>query len=170
MILWLGDMEEFQQYFHQLFPELTSFSFALIPDELQANQMVLDAMSVLVVQEKEVIENYFQERVAINSRHEETGKLEFQRYRIKTSLYKNIFKIAFRRAPQLESSILPGEDKAAFYAVDLTSRAIVFLKHKTHFELTDIEDIVDKNNSEVISLLQIGRKSFIENLGLKELN
>jgi len=154
-------MNEFQQYFHKIFPDLKSFSYALIPDDLQAQQLVIDSISVLLLQEKELIEKLV---------NEEKDAMDFHMFRIKIFLYKNIFKLAVKRIPQLESSIGAGEDHAAFYVIGVSKRATLFLQHKTTFDYADIQDILEKTKTEVISLLQRGRSQFIENLGLGEFN
>jgi len=154
-------MDKFQQYFHNIFPELSSFSFALIPDQLQAHQIVLDGISAFLLEEKQLIESLLSD---------EGELMDFHHFRIRITLHKLIYMLAAKRSPQLENSISSGEDKAAFCVLELQQRGVLFLKHKTRFEFNEIQEILERTNGEVISHLQLAREHFIDNLGLKELN
>lgn len=150
-------LDDLQLYLNRINSELFSFSFALIPDELQAHQVVVDSICVLMLRETSLIRELADE----TERKREIKKLS----NIRKFLYKNILKLGKKRFRHVEAGLNAGTEFAPFFCLGLEDKAVLFLKHKTVFSLDDISWIFGKSRSEVIVRLNCARNSLSGNLG-----
>lgn len=119
---------------------LYQFAYALVPNELAAEQLVLQAYQAYLLERKDL--------------NETMELFLFQRlYYLAQSKCHNI------RTPQLRTELAP------FYSLESTQRAILFLKHKTQFSLDQMEKIVNLFRHEILSHLLIGREKLMTQLG-----
>ncbi|GAB4011108.1 MAG: hypothetical protein Fur0010_04900 [Bdellovibrio sp.] len=123
-------------YMHQLY----QFAYALVPNELACEQLVLQTYQAYLIERKETTE--------------ETSLFLFQRmFYLAQSKCHNV------RAPQLRPELVP------FYSLESVQRAILFLKHKTNFSLDQMEKIVNLFRHEIMSHLLIGREKLLNTVG-----
>ena len=148
-----------ETYLKKITKELFSLSQMILPDDLQSQQIVVDAVCVYVIRKKNLIE-----KIATSCSGDETAILLFE---TRKYLYREIYKLAKKRQVQLGKSVnYEGDsDFAPFYLLDIIQRVVLFLKHKTNFELNDIADILDLKEMDVIVALQTARKKLIGNMG-----
>ena len=125
--------EELARLNQQIFP----FAFSLIYDELQAQQLIIDAQSVFLGRNQDALEDY------LESEDEMSKRLKW--FEISKVIYSNIYQIASKRFDQVRSSLSFDEKYTAFYALSLEQRAILFLKYKTDFEESDIYEILGRD-------------------------
>ena len=115
--------------------KLYSFAYAIIPDELQAEQIIIDAYSVFLVREKKFIEGL---EYDLKSKLAKTKIKKF----IYTNMIGDIFKLGVKRATQLKESTGSPDEFEKFYQLDPTSRAVVYLKEVAKLKYKEIENIV----------------------------
>jgi len=60
-------IEELQKYIQNLSPELYSFAYVLIPDDLQASQLMIDCVQSFLIQKKPLIEKMGQSKIRLYS-------------------------------------------------------------------------------------------------------
>ena len=139
--------------------ELFSFSYSLVPEQLQAQQIVLDAIYASIISDKnleEKIEN------CVGPKSEEV----FWEC-LKKSLYQHIYRIAKRRFIQLANSLEINENFSSFYKLKFDEKAVLYLKHVLNFDFDDIEEILQITNSEVLIHLNCARNHLMKNLEME---
>lgn len=152
-------MNKLESYLVKITKELFCFSSVVLPDDLQAQQVVSDAVCVLTLKRKDLLEKLWMDL----SRDEENH----YHGEVKIFLMSEIFRIGQKRQLQLGQSVVyDGDDTfSAFYTLDSIERAVLFLKHKTSYEIENIAEIVHKQSTEVISILQSARKKLMNGIG-----
>lgn len=132
-------MLDFKTFQKKITPELYSFAFALIPDDLQAMQIVIDANLAIAHGTPELLAELHAKEV-----DEEIYKKELNLF--KTKIYKEVFELSRRRAVQLSSSLrAPGP----YHKLSTVSKASLFLKHKAGLSLSEISEIMGLPTSSV---------------------
>ena len=139
------DLREFETHLQSVIPDLYSFSYALIPDVLQAQQVVIDAISAIVLTKSE-----FFEQGLLEDQDEEIFLKN-----VKVDLLQCIFSLSKKRIDQISDGIdeepFDSDEFAPFYSLDLLSRAIIFLSEVGNFSLQDISEVIKRPFHEVIS-------------------
>jgi hypothetical protein len=129
---------------------LYSFCFVLIPDELQASQVLVDGVTQYIVKHADTL---------MDIQDEDYADEKF-RYQLKKALLKDImtciFQIAHRRSIQLHGSAMDGTE-AFFKKCDYKQRAISFLKFKWKMNLEDIMLVTQLERVEVINHIHQSR-------------
>lgn len=146
---------ELQPLIDVLIPKLFSFAYALVPDELQAVQIVIDAYSVFVIREKEHLEYL---KYNVKSKKDKAQTLQ---YLFKSNL-KEIYKLGTKRSFQLKNTIDEKQDLPQFYQVEISQRALLFLKYKLSFDLNDIQQVLMIQRHQVLEKLYNGNNSLTQ--------
>ena len=149
--------EELQKYIQHSSPELYRFAFVLMPDDLQASQLMIDSVQAFLIQKKSLIEKIG------NSKNKIFKTLLNE---TKLNLLRNVYELARKRYHQLRGSFQDIETTNHFYLLSFDEKAILYLKEKMQFEIRDIEYITSTQKSEVISYLISARLKMIETLDL----
>lgn len=147
----------FESHIQKLTPELFSFGVALVPDDLQAQQIVIDAMAAFVVEGKSIVVAY--ER----AQDEEMRKVMMSE--AKKQLMRNMFQIGKRRCEQLTALCQDVNKFRTFYKLPVLERAVLFLKHKALADFSDIEFVTGVERLEIISRLNYAREELVANSG-----
>ena len=139
-----------KEYIERNLNDLFSFSFCLLPDELQAQQLLLDALSVFVAGEKELI-------LEFETVEDPERKLSLMKV-LRKSIMRAIYHMASKRSRQLETILMSGDNTPdVFFHLGISQRAVLYLKHKLNFDFAEIEHILGKASPEVIGILSQGR-------------
>lgn len=146
-------IEELQKYIQNLSPELYSFAYILIPDDLQASQLMIDGVQSFLIQKKALVTKLTQAKSKISKIYLDE---------IKYHLLKIIFELSKKRYQQLKLSFVNVEQNGGFYSLDLEEKAILYLKDKAGFELVQIEYISECSQVEVMSHLYSARIKMTE--------
>ena len=145
-------------FLKKLNPELFSFSHALIPDDLQVQQLVVDAVHLLVVEEWELMFDFL-------SLKQNAG--ESILFQLKKIVYKNVFNMAKKRSEQLRGGLRGLVKYAPFFQLDINQRAVLFLKHKTEFGFEIIEEVIGKDRHKIIEILNCSRDMLLSNTAVE---
>ena len=152
-------IREFEHFLIHIHRDLFNFAFALIPDDLQAEQIVLDSIHVLVLNNNEVVKNML--IVEEDIRTLETLK------EIKRELMKSIYNLSKKRFQQIKSAINFDGKYSPFYLLDSEEKAILYLKQIANLSLEELEVIIDKDKYHLISRLNSARNNLAYNLGIE---
>lgn len=146
------DLEKFIQ---NLSTDLYSFAFILIPDDLQATQLMIDSVSVLMIKNKALIEKWKSADVKEVVNH----SLD-----IRIHLYKSMYDLSKKRYNQLRLSFKEIEDGAGFFSLAFDDKAALFLQERTEFSLELIEFILGKTRGEVLAHLYSARMTMVSSI------
>ncbi|MBF0312211.1 MAG: hypothetical protein HQK50_02635 [Oligoflexia bacterium] len=153
--------KEFEKYFISFVPELYSFAFAIIPDDLQAEQVVIDACMVATVQEKSLINNI----LLMKNNDDYSRKERMQKLRVR--LYKYVYKVASKRFYQLEDGIKKtlGEDlsgKTRVLRLTTEERAILHLHKERILPIDNLATILDLDEESFCLKLNLARNKLLK--------
>lgn len=138
--------------------DLFSFSYALIPDDLQVQQLILDAVGLLITVEEELVLDFM-------SLKKGSGR-ENLLFQLKKIIYRNIFQTAKKRLEQLKGGLAEMTEYIPFFSLNVNQRAVLFLKHKTRFSWVFVEEITDLNRHQVMEILNSGRNKLLDNAAI----
>ena len=144
--------KELENYLKTLQPDLFSFSYILIPDDLQASQLIVDAIANVLIDRRELID-----RILKNEKVE-TEKTELNHY-----LYRAIYLLARKRFHQIKSS-MNLNNLEAFYHLELDERALLFLKHKMKWSKDQMNFVTTLSSEEIVSILTKSRMNLSREL------
>jgi hypothetical protein len=145
---------ELEPLISSLLPKFFSFAFSLIPDELQAEQMVIDAYSVFLIREKDFIEELEYDP---KSKRE---KSRFKKYLLK-NLVADVYKLGIKRSSQLRHLNRENIDYQAYYQIEISQRAVIFMKDVLGFSIEDIQEILNMKKYQVIERLYNARNNLM---------
>lgn len=127
-------------------------AYCLIPDDLQAEQLVIDGVNAFLLKEAKWIAQFTEGEVDSK-----------QAPKLRRQLLKKILKFQYdigqKRSFQLIDqyrSYIPAEFKK-FYDLDVKVRAVMTLRFDFLFQMEEIEDICQMARFEVIEKLHNGR-------------
>ena len=143
---------ELEKFIQNLSSELYSFAFILIPDDLQATQLMIDSVSAFLIQKNSLVDKW--------SAATET-ELTHNRTDIRIHLYKSMYGLSKKRYNQLRMGF---KDVSGFFALDFDDKAALFLTEKTEFSIDIIEFILSKTRTEVLAHLYSARITMVSNL------
>ena len=150
-------MKEFQNYLKVVSSELYSFSYALIPDDLQAQQLVLDSTALLISEKAKEI------KILLENSNDYTKRETLKFFKI--TLYQYVFRIAKKRIIHIKNSLTAPKDFSTFYSLDIDDKSVLFLKHKVELDFYDIEEITQISKALIISKLSVARNTLANNFG-----
>lgn len=145
---------DLDSYFQEKSQDLYSFSYILIPDDLQASQLIIDSISTMFVMNKSMIVKWTR-----------CDELEFKSYEseIFRMVLKTIYELALKRFEQIKVG-LGSSHRVLFHELTLEEKSALFLKEKFHLDLETISFILDSNSLEVLSRLKSARLTLIEQI------
>jgi DNA-directed RNA polymerase specialized sigma24 family protein len=150
---------EFFQLTQPLTERLYRFAFALLPDDLQAEQLVVDALNAYLLKEKKTL---LARKVNIEDRKE----VQLQRRQVFKAILRTMSEIGVRRAIQMneQMKLSRPEEYKSFYALEPKVRFAMKLRYEGQFNVEEIEDILQVPRYEVIEKLHNGRFLLISDL------
>ena len=149
--------KEFLEILKPRIPKFYSFAYSMVPDELHARQLVVDAANVFFIKEKDFIQGIAREWSDKALSHHYNKE-------IVRGMMEHTYKLGIRRFQQLFTITESLKNKGAFYReLDASTRGILFLRHKLHLNFNDIKLITDLQKHQVIEKLYMGRRA-LENI------
>lgn len=136
-----------------LIPSLYGFAYALIPDELQAEQLVVDAYSVFMIREK-------QELSLIHLESENKERAAAKKF-IQLELLSDIFDLGKKRSSQLKPILEKVKEHKEFYSLEIIERAVLYAKERLHLSNKELEEVFLMKNFQIIELLHNARTALI---------
>jgi hypothetical protein len=124
---------ELEKFIQNLSTDLYSFAFILIPDDLQATQLMIDSVSAFVIKNKSLVERWKGADIEEVGAHSQD---------IKIHLYKAMYDLSKKRYSQVRLSFKDVEDQSGFFSLDFDDKAVLFLQERSEFSLELIEFIL----------------------------
>ncbi|MBC7713553.1 MAG: hypothetical protein H7177_09445 [Rhizobacter sp.] len=146
---------ELEKFIQNLSTDLYSFAFILIPDDLQATQLMIDSVSAFMIKNKVLVEKW-------KSGNE--SDLVLHSTDIKIHLYKAMYDLSKKRYSQLRLSFKDIEDQSGFFSLEFDDKAVLFLQERSEFSMELIEFILGKTRGEVLAHLYSARISMVSKL------
>ena len=143
-------------FYHLLKPltdKLYRTAFSLIPDDLQAEQLVIDSLNAYLIKDKKHI-------LALGEIDSMAKKdLLLKRRQAFKVILKYMGEIGVRRSTQLKDQMIRTRpvEFDAFYRLEPKVRLVLSLRYDLQFTAEEIEDIVGMPRYEVIEKLHNGR-------------
>jgi DNA-directed RNA polymerase specialized sigma24 family protein len=151
--------KDFFELVAPLTDRLYRFAYVLIPDDLQAEQLVIDSFNAYLLKERKRL---------LKKEIDLSNKKDAQFFR--RSHFKGILKymceIGSRRSVQLADQLklsLP-EGYTAFFGLEPRIRFVMSLRYDAQFSVEEIEEIVQIPRYEVIEKIHNGRFLLVNNL------
>jgi len=144
---------DFEKFLSLISNDLYSFAYILIPDDLQAGQLVVDSIQNFLISKKDNVEKLFEAR---------DKDLAKELMPIKRSLLKLVFELAKKRYHQIKLSIANEDGVNDFYSLEFDEKAVLFLREKLKLSLEEIAIVSGKNLSEVHAYLYSARVKMID--------
>ena len=129
------------------------FAFVLLPEELQAHQLVIDAMRAYKLESMAKPNPFCNEKEVL------------------ALVYSHIYKIGFRRAPQLKALLFSGnlvEKDRQFYDHTVTERSVLFFYYRLKLNMNLIERVTNSSQHEILEILNTLQKSYLDELYFQE--
>lgn len=151
--------KDFFQLIQPLTEKLYRFAYTLIPDDLQAEQLVIDGLNAYLLKEKKTISK---KEIDLNSKKE----TQLIRRMIFKGILRYISEIGTRRSLQLNEQMrlnIP-KDFTPYYSLEPKVRLVMSLRYDSQFTVEEIEEIVQMPRFEVIEKLHNGRFLLLNDL------
>ncbi len=145
-------IEDLQKYIHNSSTDLYSFAYVLIPDDLQATQLMIDCVQSFLIQKNTLIDR------AVCTKGIDTNDFFIE---VKLNLLKIIFELSRKRYQQLKMSFHDVEKNGGFFSLDFDEKSVLYLKEKSLLELNSIEYITSLNQAEVLAFLASARTKMV---------
>jgi hypothetical protein len=135
-----------------LAPELYAYAYVLIPDDLQAGQLIIDATHNFVLSKKTYIEKVLMVEVSTAIINE-----------IQLRLFQTIYEIAKKRFQQIKMSFnLPDNRDNFFLSLEFEEKSMLYLRVRAGLEVVQIEMIMNKDRSMILGFLSDARMKMIQ--------
>ena len=134
-------------------------AYALVPDDLQAEQLVIDSMNAFLIKEKRTV---LAKDVDLQSKK----NVQLMRRTYFKALLRYMGEIGVRRSGQLGEAQLAvdPEEFKAFFALEPKIRFVMKLRFEGQFTVEEIEEITQLPKYEVIEKLHNGRFLLLNDL------
>ena len=150
---------DFYQLVQPLTDKLYRFAYALMPDDLQAEQLVIDSFNAYLIKERKQI---------IASEVDITNKKNLPVHRRKhfKGILQHMLTIGLRRSIQMNEQLKLSrpEEFKAFYNLDPKVRSVLALRFEAQFTVEEIEDMTAMPKYEVIEKIHNGRFLLLNHL------
>lgn len=151
---------KFEKKINDFIPELFSFAYAIVPDDLQAQQVVVDALVVLSVHEKQLINSI------ILTSENDVNMLNSRVERLRERLYKYVYTVAAKRFSQLKNSLLNKNEYALnlsnlFFELSVEERTSLYLHEYTKLSFEAISNILDLDYEDYKIKLNLSRNKLL---------
>jgi len=146
---------DFEKILSLISSDLYSFGYALIPDDLQAGQLSVDAITAYLVSKKIVLEQLL---------NTNTDTLKNEIPKIKMDLLKVIYDLAKKRFYQVRVSIESEHLNDGFYHLEFDEKAALYLKDKMKLSNDEISVVTMRSRAEVLASLYSGRLKMVKAL------
>ena len=146
---------ELEKFIQGLTNDLYSMAFVMIPDDLQASQLMIDSVQAFLLQKNTLLQKWEDDLLIADEEKKEMCKKH---------ILKCIYELSKKRYVQLKMSLKDVEDSSGFFSLELDEKAALYLKERAHFDLLDCEFILSKSKSEVLAYLYSARLKMAEKM------
>jgi hypothetical protein len=139
-----------------LAPELYGYAYILIPDDLQAGQLIIDATQNFLLSKKFFIDKILHHEVS----KEVTNEVQLR-------LFHAIYDIAKKRFQQIKMSFdLDDNTNNYFLSLEFDEKSMLYLRVRALLDVEQIEMIMHKDRSVILAFLSDARMKMIQHTEL----
>lgn len=149
---------DFENFLSLISQDLYSYAYVLIPDDLQAGQLIFDSITAYLISRKDNLDTLFTSK---------SKDLSNELIPLKKELLKLVYDLAKKRFHQLKLSIDIKENLEGFYSLDFDEKSCLFLKDKAKYSVDDIATITNKSRNEVLANLYSARVKMIDKVSVE---
>lgn len=151
--------KDFYQLVVPVTDKLYRFAYTLIPDDLQAEQLVIDAINAFLIKERKMITK---KEVDLGDKKE----LQIIRRTFFKGILRYMSDIGVRRSTQLveQMKLMRPEEYSLFYSLEPKVRFVMAMRYEAQFTVEEIEEIVQMPRHEVIEKIHNGRFLLLNDL------
>jgi len=145
-------------FLEDLISQAFPLCYVILPDDLQAHQVTIDAFTSFSLQETEAIKSLY--KAESKADENEVKNIKEQ---IRQLYFSRIYHLALRRFYQIKGSLILNSNVNffKFYNLDVKTRVVVFFKHKMKFSFDQIEKIMNLSRTDIINKLNLGRDEIL---------
>lgn len=175
------EKNSFNSLINSISPGLYGLAGALLPDELQAEQLLSDAVSVFLIREGEALAVRSSMDKKPEARNAPKDRARMKRF-VQNHLASDILELGQNRVSQLGSIFkkqIAGEF-GPFYTLSLKTRAALYMKERLKLGRQDVEQALSLSRVQLVEALANGRAHLLaavaddkteeETTGIKGLN
>jgi hypothetical protein len=135
-----------------LAPELYGYAYVLIPDDLQAGQLIIDAAQNFLLRKKSYIDKILLSEV----NKKVTDDIQLR-------LFQVIYEIAKKRFHQIKMSFnLPADKSNFFLSLEFEEKSMLYLRVRATLAIEEIEMIMNKDRASIVAFLSDSRMKMIQ--------
>ena len=139
-----------------LAPELYGYAYILIPDDLQAGQLIIDATQNFLLRKKFFIDKILQSEAS----NEVVNEVQLR-------LLQAVYEIAKKRYHQIKMSFDSSENlNNYFLSLEFEEKSMLYLRVRALLEVDQIEMIMSKDRSVILAFLSDARMKMIQHTEL----
>lgn len=139
-----------------LAPELYGYAYILIPDDLQAGQLIIDATQNFLLSKK-----FFIDKIL----HHEASKDVMGEVQLR--LFQAIYEIAKKRFQQIKMSFnSKNNSNNYFLSLEFDEKSMLYLRVRALLEVNQIEMVMNKDRSVILAFLSDARMKMIQHTEL----
>lgn len=147
--------QELESFLKKFSKKAYDLAYTLVPDDLQASQIVVDASTNFILTEMDWL--HCTEVQSLNKTEEITLKKDFY-----LGLAREVYQLGVRRSSQLPMSNYDIKDEYKnFYALEGKARTLLFLKYRENLSVEDMTTVTGLNRTEIMNALFQGN-AFLE--------
>jgi hypothetical protein len=157
--------KDFYKILTPLTDKIYSLAYTLIPDDLQAEQLVIDSVNAFIFKEKKAIQNKL-----LASENKKESQI-FRRVVFK-GIISHLSEIGFRRSMQLQGlNTHPDLNSfSEFFSLSPLMRLTIKLRFDFQFSVDEISDVLDLPRFEVIEKIHNAKHLLMNHYPKNELN
>ena len=135
-----------------LAPELYGYAYILIPDDLQAGQLIIDATQNFILRKK----TYIDKILLADATEEVVSEIQLR-------LFQAIYEIAKKRFHQIQMSLNSLKDHDNFFlSLEFEEKSMLYLRVRAAFDIAQIEMVMNKDRATILAFLSDARMKMIQ--------
>lgn len=135
-----------------LAPELYGYAYILIPDDLQAGQLIIDATQNFLLRKKTFIDKILMGNLTKEIINE-----------VQLRLFQAIYEIARKRYHQIKMSFNLLENKNNFFlSLEFEEKSMLYLRVRAILEIDQIEMVMSKDRAVILAFLSDARMKMVQ--------
>lgn len=141
-----------------LAPELYGYAYILIPDDLQAGQLIIDATQNFLLRKK-----FFIDKILLSETTKEVSN------EVQLRLFQAVYEIAKKRFHQIKMSFnLPENENNFFLCLEFEEKSMLYLRVRAMLEIDQIEMVMSKDRAVILAFLSDARMKMIQQTSSQE--
>ncbi|MBD65708.1 MAG: hypothetical protein CME62_10910 [Halobacteriovoraceae bacterium] len=144
-------------FIDSLIPKFYSFAYALSADQVQAEQLVIDAYTVYTLREKDYLM-----QLEFDSDNKKS-RVALKRL-LTVEIYNEIYELARKKYRKIKPSTQNLYEYKNFHQLTIQKKAILYLKEKQNLSIEELQEIFALKRHQVIELYHNAKHSLVSDM------